>query len=101
MITFYFWSVQSITITITEKTVIDCNRLRLTITITPCLAASGANQALPPNSTHLTSDILPQAHINPLLLLVTERIEPFMTVLLFTHNVVRHHFVAKTIVVLT
>jgi len=28
-ITFHFWSVQSITITITQKTAIDCNRLRL------------------------------------------------------------------------
>jgi len=36
-ITFHSWSIQSITIAITEKTVIDCNRLRLTITITPCL----------------------------------------------------------------
>jgi len=33
MITFHFWSIQSITIT--QKTVIDCNRLRLMIT--PCL----------------------------------------------------------------
>jgi len=37
MITFHRWSIQSITLTITQKTVIDCNRLRLTITITPCL----------------------------------------------------------------
>jgi len=33
MIAFHFWSIQSITIT--QKTVIDCNRLRLMIT--PCL----------------------------------------------------------------
>jgi len=32
-ITFHFWSVQSIT----QKTVIGCNQLQLTITITPCL----------------------------------------------------------------
>jgi len=37
MITFHFWSIQSITITIAQKTVIDCNRLRLTIMTTPCL----------------------------------------------------------------
>jgi len=36
-IKFHFWSIQSITITTTQKTVIDCNRLLLTITITPCL----------------------------------------------------------------
>jgi len=36
-ITFHFWSIQSITITITQKSVINCNQLRLTITITPCL----------------------------------------------------------------
>jgi len=33
-----FWSFHLITIT--QKTVIDCNRLQLTITISPCLAAT-------------------------------------------------------------
>jgi len=48
MIRFHFWSVQSITIT--QKTVIDCNRLRLTITITPCSNMGTPNLLLAPGA---------------------------------------------------